>query len=1405
METLASKSVIDVEVVTDEKMKPRRTKTALLRKAIWVHTWVLLSWAIIQQQGKTAAVSAEPLPREWAVWSSGVEIENFDGTDLGEADWSDARSENKDVIVIVTVDGTLAGLSRATGKTLWKQTGSSGVPIDATEKGAQSKEEHMRPQSDKGNKKRADSSRSRLLSPLVSTTTTTTKSGDWKTAAVPSVDGRVYLTAGRESSHGLNAEVAASTTVSELVSRAPFVDDRGRVYVGSRLSTAAALDRNTGEILRVVSGDDALHYDVDPSLAGRDIVWLGRVDYSVSIHDARTGVTDVQFSTSNVVGLQEMIAGNSHEAEEKTWDANLEHAPHLMLPGSNVDDQFRQAAKSSLLAVTPNGKVAFRSPETGEIEWVAEETFDTPVAFAVEASSGKSLGVDILPDTPVPSLSPEYITRELERQMEAFSNQSEEHNGHTIVGALSTGQLFAMPLGSRQGSKALHGLPQPHTLASSASATKNLANSFSTAGKQMSHTLQDVSSSHSHGGSDHKKTFKKPCNPSNSACFAGSVHKGHDASATGPNIYQQHHGQPLLLDSGAKEYGAVSFHYHPDLGYVTHGDQVHNLMNRKNSRSFLRIMASWLPPTMALIFVLSFELGRRHRMRKSEMNGKLESSHEHLPSEAGNGDIIRKIGAIQVTDEVLGYGGHGTVVYKGTLDGRKVAVKRMLKAYHASADREISLLIESDGHPNVVRYFLKEVRGDFVYLALELCDMSLHDMIGAMVARRTSFEANPSYPPRCISPSEKMTLLQVASGVRHLHSLRIVHRDLKPANILLALTNRIDSKRIRRTGEETEDQPVVVKFDRGEYIAKISDMGLGKQLAGQSSFGLSTLGNASIGTVNVPSDGSTLVGAGPGSVGWQAPEVMAVRWPAESSSVRSDSSLLHGGQESFAEISPLELAMNTRTSRSVDIFSLGCIFYCTLIPGSHPFGEWYEREANIMRNKPNTEPLENLSGDAYDLVTVMISRNPNARPTAKQVCCHPFFWTPQQRLSFLCDVSDRLESSETGQPTPASSALALVGNSLVIERNAAQVVGMAWDKELDPDLISNVSRFRTYDPSSVRDCLRLIRNKHHHYDELPAEIKERIGSNPEGLQQYFEDRFPRLLMHCYSILRESMSPDDPLATKYMISPFSTQTRKRESQRSSISEISESVTPIVDVSSVAQGPESEANDDDDQESINVCLLDENGDEAAADIRDSCASSENEEEEVNKVEDTFHIEDVTGVSNGAPVTQSVLIEEPLVSIQEPPCNTEDIIIWEGSTAAKSFGCRGWIRSDDEWIRRTDASLRKRDSNVMRCADDPKFRTRLCNHWDVSQGTFCPMRRKNKCVFAHGPVELRVKEAKRHRWGKLVDANGDNANPKHSGGEDTYGAARSIEATRKEEGKWNTNKSGRGKGKQQAGKKQ
>jgi len=75
---------------------------------------------------------------------------------------------------------------------------------------------------------------------------------------------------------------------------------------------------------------------------------------------------------------------------------------------------------------------------------------------------------------------------------------------------------------------------------------------------------------------------------------------------------------------------------------------------------------------------------------------------------------------------------------------------------------------------------------------------------------------------------------------------------------------------------------------------------------------------------------------------------------------------------------------------------------------------------------------------------------------------------------------------------------------------------------------------RTYDPSSVRDILRMIRNKHHHYDELPSSLKSRIGSSTDGLSRYITKQFPRLLMHCYNFCVCNLGPDDPLSVDYKL-------------------------------------------------------------------------------------------------------------------------------------------------------------------------------------------------------------------------------------------------------------------------------
>lgn len=278
--------------------------------------------------------------------------------------------------------------------------------------------------------------------------------------------------------------------------------------------------------------------------------------------------------------------------------------------------------------------------------------------------------------------------------------------------------------------------------------------------------------------------------------------------------------------------------------------------------------------------------------------------------------------------------------------------------------------------------------------------------------------------------------------------------------------------------------------------------------------------------------------------------------------------------------------------------------------------------------------------------------------------------------------------------------------------------------------------------------------------------------------QFFFD-YSRLVIHCFHVCQELYAADDPLSVKYSITPVGINSGKQARIRGSSKtvKIEDSMTTI---------PETAARSVEIKESESEVLSDhvyENSHDAFPSGASSELSSVPEETEVDEPKNAVIREETV---------------EPLTGETPQLENSEELIMWHGSTAAKTVGCRGWNRSDGEWARRPETSSRRRDDALVRCADDPKFRTRLCNHWDESLGTFCPMRKKGKCIFAHGPVELRVKEAKRRRWGKLVDKNGDNSNPKHSGGEDTYGAARAIESERKQEGKWKTNKPSGPKGK-------
>jgi len=389
---------------------------------------------------------------------------------------------------------------------------------------------------------------------------------------------------------------------------------------------------------------------------------------------------------------------------------------------------------------------------------------------------------------------------------------------------------------------------------------------------------------------------------------------------------------------------------------------------------------------------------------------------EFLP----DGRRITRVGRMIVGPDKLGTGSAGTVVYEGELDGRKVAVKRILQQFYDLARKEIDALIASDEHPNVVRCFAMEEDGDFLYLALERCNYNLNDYILAPGTKKKLIDMKKGTPtPHC------MEIMQdIVSGLAFLHTVGIVHRDLKPQNVLLTPALK----------------------------AKVSDMGLSKQLgAEQSSF----------------------EGTGFGSAGWQAAEVL-----------RRDGS---------------------RLTRSVDIFSLGCVLFYCMTGGEHPYGVHYERDGNIMLARPRLRSLGRMPL-ALNMIRIMISVDPSQRPSSAAVAAHPFWWSGETSLNFLMATSNFMENHDR---MPDQGLLQ------EFESYSGEAFGKEWDKQLSPLLLEDGGKFRRYNSKTLRDLLRIIRNKFSHFRELPTALQEMLGSQPEIYFAYFRDRFPSLVLACF--------------------------------------------------------------------------------------------------------------------------------------------------------------------------------------------------------------------------------------------------------------------------------------------------
>lgn len=133
-------------------------------------------------------------------------------------------------------------------------------------------------------------------------------------------------------------------------------------------------------------------------------------------------------------------------------------------------------------------------------------------------------------------------------------------------------------------------------------------------------------------------------------------------------------------------------------------------------------------------------------------------------------------------------------------------------------------------------------------------------------------------------------------------------------------------------------------------------------------------------------------------------------------------------------------------------------------------------------------------------------RDPRKRPDTAAVLAHPVWWSSQRKLAFVLDVSDRFETCDR----EAESSPIL--QSLEATASCVFPPGANWATKLEPNLLANLNQYRRYKYGSVRDLLRVIRNKANHFRELPEDLQKLLGEPPSDYYVYFSERFPNLLL-----------------------------------------------------------------------------------------------------------------------------------------------------------------------------------------------------------------------------------------------------------------------------------------------------
>jgi hypothetical protein len=612
------------------------------------------------------------------------------------------HQQHQPMLLVCTVDGWLQAIDRQTGQLVWRSDPTIVKPLISQNSAIHQLIDDTLPDNnneDNRNDNDADDDRS----------SSSSSSGNAKMSLLvepgdESGGGRLYLVQPGEPLRRL------PFSIRRLVQLSPFRANDGSIYIGHKSTSVLELDALTGRVRREFSSGDASPPSAAADNDGEDqqpsVVHIGRIEYHLAVyegadndHHAKWNLTYIEYDTADFAVRTSPTPGRTATGDDWDWDSSSptdQHHQHQFLLIPSVDGKLKR------FDILPGATADYFGDDSHLLlRW--SHRFPSAVVSVFDLLPPQGPLVD--KDAAIPEWTlfrRSFPVRKRPESLDAGSSSSSSgdrldqlqfHIGLTSAGRtpfVLSGQRYLTQLNEHQ---------RP-------------SSSDFNGGEEL------ISASKVGEGSHLLATIQQDCWPGSPrfpVCLTG-VYRGEIVVASAAGYGDQVNADlPLLTIDPPPLEQQPSSSLEPT-----------NISGWKLVSGSLEFSLNALLILLLSAGILLWQQLRRWRMAGSsaavsasrKQRRRKQQRAADVPTTApitttvnsgASGDpALTMVGDLVVNEQkILGYGSHGTVVYRGQFQGRPVAVKRLLLDFFDVADQEVELLMQSDHHTNVIRYYCK--------------------------------------------------------------------------------------------------------------------------------------------------------------------------------------------------------------------------------------------------------------------------------------------------------------------------------------------------------------------------------------------------------------------------------------------------------------------------------------------------------------------------------------------------------------------------------------------------------------------------------------------------------------------------------------------------------------------------